>query len=136
MAQPAGLLPGHTCERLRDMDHMGGPSKGTEPHEGVEIEEVSPSYLRITIDGVMFDVGVERVYRTHALFAEFSSLDELIEALTVLRRDVPLEALQAHMHGGAEEHDHGGTEEHEHGHGRTKGHQPDEGHKHGPETSR
>jgi hypothetical protein len=54
--------------------------QGEKP-EGVEIEEVSDSLLRVTIDGDVFDVTVERIYHTHHHFGEFRSLDRLVEML-------------------------------------------------------
>lgn len=52
-----------------------------EARQGVTIEEVSESQLRITIDGEPTDVAVERIYRTSRHFAEFRSLDHLIAVL-------------------------------------------------------
>ena len=99
-------------------------SKDGSPRD-VQVEEVSPSYLRVTIEGITFDIGVERVYMSHAVFGEFRSIDELIEVLTAVRKQAPLEALQMHMHGHDRPHGHetddAGHDSHEAGH---------EGHEH------
>lgn len=52
-----------------------------ETREGVTIEEVSESQLRITVDGEPTNVSVERIYRTSRHFGEFRSLDHLIAVL-------------------------------------------------------
>jgi hypothetical protein len=49
------------------------------------VEHLSDSLLRVTIDGRPFEVDVRTTYRSHEHFGEYTSLEQLVAALRVLR---------------------------------------------------
>jgi hypothetical protein len=55
--------------------------------EDVHIEHVSDELLRVSINGVATEVFVQRTYRIHDHFGEFTSLEHLVSVLRALQRE-------------------------------------------------